>query len=390
MKKNRLTNWGCWLVLISLVPSAHGQLQGIPPAERALILGLGLGRASNGDFLRTIYALNSLEQSRMFRQQQQIRQQMGAQRARAEQARLANALQSGRNRPRYVPSPAASSDERVSSDVLLCWEVFGATFLISPPNEVFVVAPGFRGGMRVGAIRLGGPADRAGWEAGDVIIALHRYKITSYDNLAYVAELPDLAELTPLAVKFIRDGVVRDGKIDVLAVETTSGPAAAPLSSGAPAEKRSLASASTPSAPTREEEALLWNRIGVRGRSTSVDRPVVNFKQGVSIVAVRPGGAADQAGLKAGEIIVGLAGFQTREMGEILWVAENPELVGGVGWVAVGSAGVRRGTILLPDLTTTASQPSDDDDAEPVPPEPPIAGDESAPKASNPPSPQAP
>jgi membrane-associated protease RseP (regulator of RpoE activity) len=338
-----------------------------------LILGLGLGRANNSDFLRTVYALNSLEQNRMFRQQQQIRQQMAAQRARADRERISATLNSARSRPRYVPSPAVVADDRVSSDVLLCWEVFGATFLVATPDEVFKVAPAFRGGMRVGAIRVGGPADRAGWEAGDVIVGLHRYKIRSYDNLAFVAELPELAELTPLDVRFIRDGVLKEGKIDVLFTESTPGASASPLSNGDPAAKRSLTRPAAPAEPSREEENLLWNRVGIRGRTTAIDRPGVNFKNGVSVVAVRPGGPADQAGIKSGEVIVGLSGYQTREIGEILWVAENPEISGGVGYVVVGSGNVRRGTILLPDLTTKSSEAADaaePSDVESVPAEP--------------------
>ncbi len=369
---------------------AFGQFQGLPATERALILGLGLGRASNSDFLRTIYALNSMEQNRIFRQQQMIRQQIAAQRARADQARLSAALQGTRRTPRYVPSPTVSAEERVSSDVLLCWEVFGATFLVVSPEEVFRINPNFKGGMRVGAIRLGGPADRAGWEAGDVIVGLHKYRIRSYDNLAYVAELPELVEITPLKVKYLRDGVLKEGTIDVLSRDAQPMTAEDSLKSPSADPRKSVA---TPVSgepeevgATSAEAELLWNRVGLRARTSAIDRPGISFERGAAVVAVRPDSPASRAGVKSGEFLVGVSGYQIRNLSDLLWVSENPEISGNVSLVVVGSGEIRRLTIELPAVPTPPIEKEDPSSIEKVPAEPalPEASPSSAPSAPSP------
>jgi membrane-associated protease RseP (regulator of RpoE activity) len=366
---------------------AWGQFQGLPATERALILGLGLGRASNSDFLRTIYALNTMEQNRIFRQQQMIRQQISAQRARADQARLSAALQGARRTPRYVPSPTVSAEERVSSDVLLCWEVFGATFLVVSPEEVFRIDPNFKGGMRVGAIRLGGPADRAGWEAGDVIVGLHKYRIRSYDNLAYIAELSDLVEITPLKAKYFRDGVLKEGTIDVLSRDAQPMTTEDSLKSSSTGPRRSVATPVSGGAEDAEataaEAELLWNRIGVRARSSSIDRPGISFERGAAVVAVRPDSPASRAGVKSGEFLVGVNGFQIRNLSDLLWVCENPAISGSVSMVVVGSGEIRRPSIELPAIPTPPIENEDPSAIEKVPAEPalPEASPSSAPSA---------
>jgi hypothetical protein len=382
------------ILTVGFLPKeALAQFQGLPPTERALILGLGLGRASNSDFLRNIYALNTLEQNRIFRQQQMIRQQIAAQRARADQARLASALQNARSSPRYVPSPTVSAEERVSSDVLLCWEIFGTTFLTASPEEVFRIDPNFKGGMRVGAIRIGGPGDRAGWEAGDIILALHKYKVKNYDNLAYVAELPDLVDVSPLKVKFIRDGVVKDGTIDVLSREAQPLTTEDSLSAerGNPrAALSSNAEASASSAEATPQEAeLLWNRLGVRARTSSIARPGVSFERGAAVVAVKLGSSADKAGLKSGEFIVGVSGYQIRDLSDLLWVAENPELAGPVSLVVVGSAEIRRGSLDLPPIPTPPVDREDPSEVQVVPAEPALPEASSTPAPAEPPGPPA-
>jgi predicted metalloprotease with PDZ domain len=206
--------------------------------------------------MRTMFALQAMERANITRQQQYLQQQMAAQRARADQARLRGIMSRapvGESSFSAAPVVETPEERQQVSDLLLVWEVLGCTFDALITDAVRAVDSRFDAGLRVAAIKVGGAADRAGWEAGDILVGLYRYRIRSYDNVAFVADLPDLMSLSPMRALLIRSGKVIELPLDFHGAWGEEEPAAesgeAPATHPAPEE-------SPPADPGAEASAI--------------------------------------------------------------------------------------------------------------------------------------
>lgn len=190
----------------------------LSPIERTLLLRIGTQRLTHRDFVRNLYALDALGSASRFRQQQSYRQFSSSQRALAERQRIQGLLAPRRMTPYPyarsaapgVVDPRAVAAEQLRSDVMLVWERFGVTFLPEAVvgDAIMKVAPQYTAGLRVAGMLVDGPAEKAGWKRGDILIGLLRYQTKSYADVAYVAELENLAAVSPMQSILIRDGKV--------------------------------------------------------------------------------------------------------------------------------------------------------------------------------------
>ena len=76
----------------------------------------------------------------------------------------------------------------------------------------------YRGGMRVLSVRQGGPADRSGIRAGDVLVGLHVWETIDQDNVNFVLDHPKLASFSPLKFYILRGRETLFGHIAVDAI----------------------------------------------------------------------------------------------------------------------------------------------------------------------------
>ncbi len=76
----------------------------------------------------------------------------------------------------------------------LAWEKLGLRLAENPVDEAGSSASPFKGGLRVLAVRNGGPAARQGVRAGDVLVGLHRWETASTSDLAYILKEPSVAQ----------------------------------------------------------------------------------------------------------------------------------------------------------------------------------------------------
>jgi len=76
----------------------------------------------------------------------------------------------------------------------------------------------YRGGMRVLSVRKGGPAERNGIRAGDVLVGLHVWETINPDNIEFVLDHPKLASFGPLKFYILRG---RETLFGHIAVDTT-------------------------------------------------------------------------------------------------------------------------------------------------------------------------
>ena len=365
------------LILLSIAPPASAQF-------------LFWGGNNVNQNLGALFAFGEYQRSRYQVQEQQMLQQQWL----MQSQMMNNYYQpryggyGGWNAPwgypaSYAPQPSPVADQ-LAKDRMLCWEVFGATFVPANAAEVRAVDSRFQGGMAVAAIRTGGPSDIAGWENSDVLVGLYKYRITSYDNLSYVAELPELGAVSPIRTVMIRGDKVIEGKIDVLkgltsspTTTTDSGDAMAAqwtMPASAKASVPRELSAGPPLNGSLADEKILWNSLGIQGHGTSINRPGIQFDKGVTISAVKPGSFAQQAGWHGGEQIVGLAGYQIRTVEDLAYVLKNLGSARSVEFMTVSSGGVTQGRVSVSPVSDSSSSPSKsttvDANEVPVPVEP--------------------
>ncbi|MBW3542658.1 MAG: hypothetical protein KY476_20535, partial [Planctomycetes bacterium] len=92
----------------------------------------------------------------------------------------------------------------------LAWALLGMK--LEPVDRSAVETGPFRGGMAILEILTGGPADKAGLRAGDILVGLHVWETISNDNLAFVLQQEVLRE-GAAASSGIKALVLRDGDV---------------------------------------------------------------------------------------------------------------------------------------------------------------------------------
>lgn len=84
------------------------------------------------------------------------------------------------------------------------WHVLGLRLMPTSPQVVRQISARYRGGMRVTAVRAGGPAAREGIRNGDILVGLHRWETTSLDNIAYILDSDELSGGEPAKFYILR------------------------------------------------------------------------------------------------------------------------------------------------------------------------------------------
>ncbi len=204
-------------------------------------------------------------------------------------------------------------------------------------------------GVRIGEIEAGGPADRAGVRVGDLVTQVDGRAVREPDAFVRAIRAHD-------AGKRIRLTIVRDGRTKSL--EVTSG--------SAPEETQELDQPEASGEVMRLLEPRSRPRLGVEVMSLDEDlAPYFDGKagQGVLVTRVVPGSGADEAGIKAGDVLLTVddrdladvedlhTAVQNREAGDKVEVAlrrrgraEKAQVEIGAAEIAMGSDPMRRWT----------------------------------------------
>ncbi len=64
----------------------------------------------------------------------------------------------------------------------------------------------YRGGMKVVAVRAGGPASQHGLRRGDVLVGLHKWETISDENITYILNSSEFQTTQPFKFYILRDG----------------------------------------------------------------------------------------------------------------------------------------------------------------------------------------
>ena len=94
-----------------------------------------------------------------------------------------------------VPQPADPVDTT--------WTILGLKLGMASPDAV--AGTRYRGGLRVAAVREGGPAALTGIRAGDILVGLHQWETVTPQNVEWVLKHPQLKTFSPLKFYILGD-----------------------------------------------------------------------------------------------------------------------------------------------------------------------------------------
>jgi serine protease Do len=107
-----------------------------------------------------------------------------------------------------APQQALASDEQV-------WTSFGLRLEPIASESFQKLNSRYRGGLRVAAVRPGSPAAAEGIRRGDVLVGMHIWETITLDNVRYILNRPDFAQLRPLKFYILRGEETLYGHLQV-------------------------------------------------------------------------------------------------------------------------------------------------------------------------------
>jgi S1-C subfamily serine protease len=187
--------------------------------------------------------------------------------------------------PAAEPPSAPAGAPGMSRELQVLAQFFGLVGVTGEP-----VRAGNRIGYRILSLAKGSPAERAGLEKGDVVVAA---------NGAALNDLPGL-------IKALQDG---GGRLTLDVLDVRSGKAVPVEVDMAGAEQAEIPPAEPAPAPGRPAPAPV--PAGPRARSLGIGaEPVaLGLRTALKVTAVEPGSPAQKAGLEPGDVIVDADGL---------------------------------------------------------------------------------
>ncbi len=119
-----------------------------------------------------------------------------------------------RNRQPVSLSLVLASKKR-STPVDQVWDVLGLKLEPVPASRFRQMPSRYQGGLNVQSVRPDSPASRQGIRRGDILVGMHIWETVSLDNVAYVLNRPDFAELEPLKFYILRNNEPLFGHLNV-------------------------------------------------------------------------------------------------------------------------------------------------------------------------------
>lgn len=177
----------------------------------------------------------------------------------------------------------------------------------------------------VDTVAAGSPAEKCGLQSGDVVRRVEQIQIT--DNADWERSLLELPPGESLDVDVDRDG---DSISLQLVMEPSKvGAASSVASSAASRDSSSLMVSAAADTVTRSGTQLAWSRFGIRVADLSNrERRALpsRYNGGMKILFVQSGGPGARHGLRNGDILVGLDGYETVAAENLEFVLQDDRL----------------------------------------------------------------
>jgi len=84
------------------------------------------------------------------------------------------------------------------------WDVLGMSLEPIPTDDFQQRQTPYSGGLKVISVRRGGPADRQGIRAEDILVGMHGWETASDQDIRYIVSLPRLSEMGPIKFYILR------------------------------------------------------------------------------------------------------------------------------------------------------------------------------------------
>jgi len=169
----------------------------------------------------------------------------------------------------------------------------------------FLASAGGESGLQIVKLASSGPAANAGLQPGDRIVGVGSHPIR--DSLDYALALLETRPGESVDLEVDREGAVKK----------------VALTAGEPTATETLLT------PTQR----IWQRIGIRAeplrpQTTRMmnSRMRTAYKGGLQITGVRSGSPAARQGIEAGDILLGIHGWQTASLHDLEMIVDRPEL----------------------------------------------------------------
>lgn len=95
------------------------------------------------------------------------------------------------------------------------WDVLGLRLDPVPQRQFQAYRSRYRGGLAVTDVRADGPAAKQGIRRGDVLVGMHIWETITLDNINYVLDRPDFAQLEPVKFYILRGSETLYGHLSV-------------------------------------------------------------------------------------------------------------------------------------------------------------------------------
>ncbi len=95
------------------------------------------------------------------------------------------------------------------------WEFLGMRLEPVPQRQFQAYRTRYRGGLTVVDVRTDGPAAKQGIRRGDILVGMHIWETMTLENVRYVLDRPDFAEIEPLKFYIVRGSETLYGHLTV-------------------------------------------------------------------------------------------------------------------------------------------------------------------------------
>ncbi|HEV2968682.1 MAG TPA: trypsin-like peptidase domain-containing protein [Pirellulales bacterium] len=102
-----------------------------------------------------------------------------------------------------------------SADSDLPWDMLGLKLTQVPAEQFKQYHSNYRGGLTVVDVRPDSPAARQGLHRGDVLVGMHVWATVSVENVNYILNRSDLADIEPMKFYIFRNSTLYEGRVTV-------------------------------------------------------------------------------------------------------------------------------------------------------------------------------
>ena len=109
----------------------------------------------------------------------------------------------------------AALPSRPAADADLPWDMLGMKLTPVPPQQFKQYQSHYRGGLSITDVRPDSPAARQGLRRGDVLVGMHIWETVSLENVNYILNRADLADIEPMKFYILRGSETLYGHFNV-------------------------------------------------------------------------------------------------------------------------------------------------------------------------------